>query len=192
MEILIVMAILSGVVVVISIFTLDVSNFGVFLGDALSAQQEIQLSLSSMATEIRSMGPSANGSYPIESASSTSFTFYSDIDGDNIFERVRYFVQNNVLKRGVIEPSGNPIVYSALNEQVMDLVHDLVLPTGGSIFYFYDKNYDGSQSSMSAPVNVVDIRMTRVLITADKSPQNESARITFSTTTIIRNLKDDQ
>ena len=90
-EILISITILSGIVFIVGMFGLDIFNFQIFLGDAFTIQQEISLTLTNMGIDVRSIGPSANGSYPIESASDSSIVFYSDIDGDTIFERVRYY-----------------------------------------------------------------------------------------------------
>ena len=190
-EVLIVMAIMSGIVFVVAMFGLDISDFGIFLGDTFTAQQEIQLTLTAMATEIRSMGPSENGSYAIESAASNSFTFYSDVDGDDVFERVRYFIVGNTLRRGIIEPTGNPATYSTFAETTRDLVHDLVVTASPSMFIYFDGNYDGSQNDLPIPVNIALIRLVKVSIVSDRTPNDQEARIGFSMTTVIRNLKDD-
>jgi len=45
-----------------------------------------------MTKEIREARPGDDGSFPIEKAQDKEFIFYSDIDGDNATERVRYFL----------------------------------------------------------------------------------------------------
>ena len=45
-----------------------------------------------MVKEIRGAAVGDDGSYPIEKADDKEFIFYSDIDGDNKVERVRYFL----------------------------------------------------------------------------------------------------
>src|SRR3989344_8626441 len=94
------MAILSGIVLIISMFGLDIFKFQIFFSDTFTMQQEIGLTLTEMGVEIRGMGSSAKGSYLIESASATSLVFYTDKDGDSQFDRVRYFVSGSTLRRG--------------------------------------------------------------------------------------------
>ena len=193
-EVLIAMSILSGIVFVVSMFGLDIFTFQIFLGDVFAMQQEINLTLTSMGLEVRAMGPSANGSYPIESASADSLTFYSDVDGDSVFERVRYFVSGTILKRGIIEPSGNPAVYNLASETSTDVVANVVLPpvAAQSLFLYYDQNYTGDQAPLSLPIDVNKIRLIKVTVTADKTPQDMIGRIDYSSTMLIRNLRNVQ
>src|SRR3989344_8127549 len=60
-EIIIAMAIFSGIVFVVSSFGLDVYDFGIFLGENLTAQQELQLTLRSMVSEMRAMTRPVSG-----------------------------------------------------------------------------------------------------------------------------------
>ncbi len=193
-EALIAMSILSGIVFIVSVFGLDIFSFQIFLGDVFTMQQEITLTLTSMGLEVRAMGPSANGSYPIESASSNSLTFYSDVDGDGVFERVRYFVSGTILKRGIIKPSGNPAVYNLANETSTDVVANVILPPAASqsLFVYYDQNYTGSQPPLSLPIDVNKIRLIRATVTADKTSQDSIGRIDYSSTMLIRNLRNVQ
>lgn len=193
-EVLIAIGILSGIIFVVSVFSLDVFNFQIFLGDTFAIQQEINLTLVSMGTEVRAIGPSVNGSYPIEAASSTSFTFYSDVDGDNVFERVRYFVAGSILKRGVIEPTGNPATYPLADETTKDVVNNIILPpiASQSLFLYYDKNYTGAQAPLPASIEINKIRIVKVTITADRNLQDRQGRFNYSSTMMIRNLRNVQ
>jgi len=150
--------------------------------------------LAMMGIEVRSMGPSSNGSYPIESASETSFTFYTDIDGDGAFERVRYFVSGSSLRRGIIEPVGNPATYPLINETVKDVTTNVILPpvASQSLFTYYDQNYTGSQMPMSSPIDVNRIRLIKATITSDRTPQDIKNRTDYSSTMLIRNLHNGQ
>lgn len=189
-EILIGIGILSGIVAVISIFSFDIFSLQLFLGDTFIIQQEINLTLTNMAIEVRAMGPSANGSYPIESASSKSLAFYSDVDGDSVFERVRYFVSGSSLKRGIIEPTGNPAIYVSTDEVSKDVVSNVVLlsTASQSLFVYYEQDYTGNQPAMSHPININRVRLIRATITADRTPQDLRGRVDYSTTMLIRNL----
>ena len=193
-EIIISIGILSGIIFMVSMFSLDVFNFQIFFSDVFIAQQEISLTLTEMGVQVRSIGPSDNGSYPIESASSTAIVFYSDINGDNAFERVRYFVSGNILRRGVIEPTGNPATYPLAGESTRDVVSNIILPptASQSLFLYYDKNYTGAQAPMSEPIDVNQVRLIKATITTDKTPQNIQGRVDYFSTMMIRNLRNVQ
>ena len=193
-ETIIAITILSGVTFVIGMFGLDVFDFQIFLDDALIMQQEIGLTLTDMGTEVRAMGPSANGSYPIEVASDTSLIFYSDIDGDGAFERVRYFISGNTLQRGVIEPAGNPATYPLASETVREVVTNVILPPIAvqPLFIYYDQGYTGSQPPLSLPININRIRLIKTTVTADRTPLDIKGRVDYFATMLIRNLRNVQ
>ncbi|MBI2065410.1 MAG: prepilin-type N-terminal cleavage/methylation domain-containing protein [Candidatus Yanofskybacteria bacterium] len=191
-EIIIAISILSGIIFVVSMFGLDIFDLQIFLGDIFVVQQEITATLTEMGIEVRAMGPSANGSYPVESASTTSFVYYSDMDGDGSFERIRYFVVGNVLRKGVIKPVGNPATYPLADEVTRDVVRDLILPPVADqpLFSYHDGNYTGTQEPMSEPVDINRIRLIKVVITADKTPQDNLGRFDYSSLMLIRNLRN--
>ncbi len=194
LEILIVMAILSGLIFVISYFGYNVFNLQIFLGQSFVEQQEVSLTLSNMGIEMRGMGPSANGSYTIESASSKSFTFYSDVDGSGVFSRVRYYVSGTTLTRGLTKPTGNPAVYNPANEVLTDVVHNVILApvASQSLFTYYDPNYTGTQTAMPSPINVNQIRLVKITVTVDPTPGDTKSRTDYSNTVLIRNLRNVQ
>src|SRR3989338_9691249 len=187
MEVIIAMSILSGVVLAITMFSLDIYDFGIFLGEEIVAEQEIQLTLRVMATEIRAMSQSANGSYPIESAVQNSIIFFSDIDGDGLAERVRYFLDGNIFKKGTIRPIGLPLSYPATDEQIVETVHN-VYSAAGNIFAYYNADYTGTQTALTFPFNISDLRLVNINITVDQNPADTPSRINLSASVNMRNL----
>ena len=168
-EILIVLAIFTTLSLLIGRFALDISNFSVFFGEDLRAQQELQSSLRPMIRELRSMGPSNNGSYPIMTASATALTFYSDSDGDGLFERIRYYMEGNIFKKGILKPSGNPLTYNPAQEKTFEFAHNVT--NGSAVFSYYDKNYTGSGNALSSPINIPAIKLVKVELVIDQNPQ---------------------
>jgi len=186
-EILITMTIFISLFLVITRFSLDISSFSSFFEESLVAQQELQISLRSMVREIRSMGPSSNGSYPIMSASASSFTFYSDSDGDGLFERIRYYTEDNIFKKGVIKPTGSPLTYDPAQEKTFELVHNVT--NGTAVFFYYDKDYVGSGSPLAFPVDVVAVKLIKTEVIVDQNPNALPGPISFVITAMIRNFK---
>jgi prepilin-type N-terminal cleavage/methylation domain-containing protein len=146
-EIIVVIFVLGLISVVVVTFQNDVFSLNTRLSNNLTSQSEAKGTLTMMTSEIRAASPSSNGAYPLAEANATSFIFYSNIDKDQLKERVRYFLSDNTLKKGVIKPSENPLVYNPANEVVSEVVHGIV--NGATpIFSYYDKNYDNTFFAM--------------------------------------------
>ncbi len=141
-----------------------------------------------MVTEIRKASNANTGAYVINLATSSAFTFYSDINNDGLKEKVRYFFSNNSLKKGVTQPTGNPLIYNSSNEKITTFISNV---TNSSIFNYYDTNYDGTTTSLPFPVAIPSIRLVKITITEDKDPNRPPKAFTFSTQVSIRNLKDN-
>ncbi len=166
---------------------LDLSNFGSFFGDFLGSQHEIQSSFQVMSAEFKSTRSSSAGSFSIAVASPTSLIFYSEVDGDNLTERVRYFVDGNILKRGVLKPSGLPLIYDSANEKVSEMIRDLTASSSVP-FSYYDKDFTGSENALSYPLDLSAIRVVRVQVSVDKNPKAEPGPISMEVYLTGRNL----
>ena len=153
----------------------------------LNAQKEARHVIENFVKEARNASASSIGSYLISAATATSFTFYSDIDADSYAEKVRYFVSGNIFKKGVIKPSGNPLVYNSATEVVTEVVHDLT--SGQQPFLYFNKNYTGTGAALSFPINILDVRVVQLSLTIDQKPSVSPLPITVSSKVEIRNLK---
>ncbi len=164
-EILVTMGVAIMIMLFIGYFIRNVISFETFFGGEIKVQQELLQTQQTIIPEVRSMRVSAVGGYPIAEATSNSFTFFSDIDGDSVVEQVKYFTSSTILEKSVIKPVGNPPVYNSSNQIVTDMVHNLNMSTS-SIFSYYDANYSGSESAMAYPINILLVREVGVKITA--------------------------
>jgi type II secretory pathway pseudopilin PulG len=189
LELLIAMAITTGALTLVTFFAMDVSNFGLALGDRLEVERELELTLRTMISEGRSMGPGENGAYPVATATATTFSFYSDIDGDGGFEQVRYFLDGTIIKKGVVDPVGsNPPTYPAANEVITEVVHSVV---PGTLFQYFDEGYPPEIGPLASPVDVSNVRMITVTGTTDRDPARPPLPTTLSITITIRNLRGE-
>src|SRR3989344_1177612 len=187
LELIIGFTILIGILVAIGLFASDIFSSSNLFTKSFEAQQEIQGTIQEMNPQIRSMGPSNIGSYPIAAAASSSLIFYSDIDNDGLFEQIRYFLSSNTFKKGVIKPTGQPLTYNPANEIIVDVVHNMMATTTG-IFSYYDSNYTGSQPPMVFPVDISTIKTIGITISARDPSQN--LPIIYSTQLTPRNLRN--
>lgn len=175
-ELLITIGIVSSVILGIGLLGRDIGEFQVSFSESLMAEQDAELTMKAMRPELRSMGPSSVGGYPIEQASTSSLTFFSDFDKDGIFERIRYFYGGNSLKRGITEPSGNPLVYNTSTEIINSVIRNAASST--DIFSYFDDNFTGTEGKMSSPINISSIRVIRMDITIDQ-PQSRPAPTSY-------------
>lgn len=172
----------------ISLVTFRLSDYQLFFTKKFEAQQEIQQTIPFIVSEIRSMAPSSVGSYPIAFASTSSITFYSDIDDDALFEQIRYFLDGNILKKGTVKPSGSPLTYNPANETTTEMVHNM-LATSTPIFSYYDENYTGSENPMSQPAVVSNIRIISIQLAIQDNASK--APIIIKIQAAPRNLKSN-
>lgn len=187
MEVLVSLGIFILFITVAAMFISTIFSSNNIIYNQLTAQKEARHVAADFVKELRNASASSIGSYMIAEATPTSFTFYSDIDSDSYAEKVRYFVSGSIFKKGVTKPAGNPLSYSSSAEVIADVVHDLT--AGQSSFLYFNKNYTGTGSALSFPVNVLDIRMVQLNLVIDQKPSLSPLPITINAKAEIRNLK---
>jgi hypothetical protein len=189
-ETLVALGILVAIIIVIGAFQRDVFNLNFLIQTGLQNQSEVKKIIRPFANEVRSASQSNLGAYPIAQSNETSFTFYSDTDGDGLKEKIKYFLEDSVFKKSVIVPSGQPFEYREEDEKIIRVVNDVV---NTDIFEYYDSNYDGTEASspLTQPVTNLDVRLIKVNLVVDSDPNDEIPALQVSTQVSIRNLKDN-
>jgi hypothetical protein len=181
--------------VAIALIQRNIFSFGNLFQENLNAQNEARRAFAQMTEDIRNASYASNGSYPITTASTSTITFFSDVDMDGYKEQVRYYIDSNKkLRRGVIEPitSTQPVSYSA--PEVITTLVSKIANTSTAIFSYYDANYNGTASStaLSYPLNIMDIRMIKMDIIIQATDKKQQTLTTIMTThAMLRNLKDN-
>ncbi len=188
-ETLIAISILVLIVGVLSTLAVNIFKYNSFISTSLNTAEANREALKKMTAEIRSASTSSNGSYPIETATAYTFSFFGDINNDGLKERVRYFISGTTLKKGILKPTGSPSTYNTANETTSIFVKNII--NTNSIFAYYDKNYDGTSAPLSSPVNVNLIRLIKITLTTDENVNREPGPDTITTQISIRNLKDN-
>jgi prepilin-type N-terminal cleavage/methylation domain-containing protein len=163
----------------------------------ISVEQSIAIeegreAIESMVKEIREVKSSDAGHYPIAEANNDSFTFYGDIDRDVAVEKVRYFRDGNIFKKGVIEPTGEPLVYDPLNEQIT-IISENLISTTTPIFLYYNGDYPGDtvNNPLETPADVTEIKLIQTHIIINVDPDRPPLDYILDTFIQPRNLKDN-
>lgn len=157
------------------------SNYAIQEATAItSAQRGLDL----MVRQIREASYASNGAYPVISIATSSFAFYAEIDGDSGIERVRYYLDNRTLVRGVVQPAGDPIQYataeatSSISESVRNNDEGVML------FTYADKN----GAVMSDFTRIGDVRFVTLNISVDIDPNRTPTTTKMRSSAAIRNL----
>lgn len=140
--------------------------------------------------ELRNAYTSSIGSYAVDTAQAQQLIFFTNIDSDAGMERVRYFIQNGALWRGVVDPTGSPLTYNFGNETVRE-VQSNVANQATPLFYYYDDAYDGTADNfLTQPVDVTDVRYIKLnLMIFNKAGVSNTGVFTITAGGTIRNLK---
>lgn len=186
-EIVTTVAITAGVIAVVGAFQANIFSLGRTTDQSLRAADEARRILRPMTDYIRSAVAGENGAYPVASASASELIFYVDYDKDDSVERVRFFVDGDTLKQGIIEPTGTPVNYSG-TETITSLVGGLV---SSNIFSYYDTNYDGTTAPMTAPIVATTVRVVQITMGIDEDVNKPPAQVDVSTVVTIRTIKDN-
>lgn len=190
-ETLISIAIIVIIGFAISSFERDIFFLNNSLQTNLSAQIDARRVLRTIIRELRSASPSSLGSYTINQAGTSTLVFYTNVDTDTLKERVRYFLEGDELRRGVIKPTGSPLTYNSANESVEVLVHDVVNSSTTPIFDYFDSYFTGTSSPLIQPVDTLSVRLVRVTVIIDKDSNRPPGAITVTSMGTLRNLKDN-
>ncbi len=157
--------------------------------EQLETQNQGRKVVQDFTNELRVASVSSIGSYPVEAASSTEVIFYTHLDADTLVERVRYFFSGRILKKGVIKPLGNPLVYNPVNEIITEIAHDVVTAT--SKFSYYGADFSGSEPPLASPINIVSIKLVSFALTLEEDPNASPVPFSIESKVSLRNLKDN-
>jgi len=140
-----------------------------------------------------------NGTFPIEVADDHEFIFYADYDNDSDVEKVRYFVEDGVFRRGVIEPdTAIPPAYGG-TEEVRDLANNITndIASGEVIFSYYSGDgtiyeYDDIEGmALETMATPADIRMVKIVLYVNPEPVFRSPDdVRIESFVVVRNLTE--
>ncbi len=189
-EMVVVVAIFSVISIAVWNFGAEIFNFNSTAGSNLTAQSEGRRVLKTMVKELRSVSPSSVGSYALNQTATSSLIFFTDTNGDGVKERIRYFLQGNEVRRGVIIPSGNPLSYNIANESINPIIRG-VANGNSAIFVYFDQSYTGTSSPLADPVQATAVRLIKINLILDSDPNKEGGIINVTSQVTLRNLKDN-
>lgn len=139
-----------------------------------------------LARDIRSSVHAEDGSLPLVAIATSSITLYTDTDMDGYVERVRYFLDQETLRVGIIEPTSTSS-YPTGTEVVDTIVTDVInLETNTPVFRYFT----ATSSEVTTSTQLLTVRRVDVTIHTQKQFRGRTGDAVLTTSISIRNLKD--
>lgn len=174
----------------ISSFIIGNFNFWRYNFSNLQIQKDAKVIIEKIISEIRKAQYSDTGAFPLEKTANQELIFYADIDKSSDRERIRYFLDETNLKKGIIKPEGAPLSYPPEKENIT-IVLENVQNKQTSIFEYFNQDYSGKESPLAQPVNVIDVKLIKIFFTIDDNPQKPPKEFIIEAKAMLRNLKEN-
>jgi len=172
------------------IYTYRAQGFSLAQASAIDSARR---GVSQITKEIREAIQSDSGTYLLESCRDFELIFYSDIDKDDQVERVRYFLEEEQLKKGVSKPAGQPVDYSGSEE--IRIVSECVKNTSSTpLFYYYDQSYAGQETDLPLETPVAgdlldEVTLIGIKMKIDINPERAPNVLDIQSKSQLRNTK---
>lgn len=177
-------------VFMISMMALIVSLLSFYRANTYTLEQAQAVSDGRRAIEktvqiMREADYGSNGAYPIVAIATSSVTFYADIDSDSFLERVRFYLDGTNIRRGVIEPTGDPASYPGTETSTLIAEHIRNISQTTILFRYFDQ----SGTEITTFTNVRAVRFIQVSAIVNVSPDRLPNELTIRSSATLRNLK---
>jgi len=148
------------------------------------AVQSARTSIEHSMRDIREASYGADGSYPVSAAATSSITFFANIDNDSAVEKVRYYLSNTTLYRGITDPNEAASSYAGQPEVNTLVVNNIRNGTSTPLFTYFDAN----GTILTDPVNVALISSVRTSVRTDVDPERAPLIYELSGSATLRNI----
>ena len=191
LEIVVTLGIFSMAIVGVSTFITQSYKANLLANEQAEAIENARTGTDIMVKEIREASPAENGAYPIEVANDQNLIFYSDIDSDELIEKVRYYLDGTNLIKAVTDPSGFPPEY--INPAQETIISRYVQNGTEPLFYYYNADYpiDTVNNPLITPAAVNNIRLVRTYLKINVDISRAPDNFILISNSQIRNLKDN-
>lgn len=137
---------------------------------------------------LREASYGSDGSYPIDSAATSSVTFYANTDNDPSVERVTYSLISGTFYRIVATPIGSPLSYGGATLATSTISLPVTNGTSTPVFRYFNS----SGAELFTPIDVSEISSVMTTIVVDVNVNRAPVAFTLSGGATLRNLKNNQ
>lgn len=188
LEVVIVVGITS---IVLGIITGSVLSF--YKSNTNTLEQAIQVDSARKGVEylvrdLREAGFADDGSFPIIQNSSTSISFYSDVDRDFSVEKIRYFLEGTTLKKGITNAVGSPPLYTGTEQVTAVSEYIRNIEQGIPVFRYYT----ATSTEIASGANPTNISFVTLDLVVNVDVNRLPGQFTLHSSATIRNLRTYQ
>ena len=189
LELLVAMGIFSLVILAGTQIFIDGLRYNTIIWDQLQGQTDGRRAVKEVVDIVRKAEESSIGGYPIVLAEDTELILYANVDNDSYREKVRFWLNDTVLKRGITKPSGDPLGYDGI-ENVVEIAHYIVNNIQGTpLFMYYGEDFTGSQDALLTPADAGSIRVVKIQLEIEKDADKTPVPLHVESVVSVRNLK---
>ncbi len=152
-----------------------------FISEQDQAVTNARRAINIIKKEIRGANSSDRGDYPLNSINNDELIFFSDINSDNITDKVRYYVDGTNLIKEVTQP-GVLSDYSGTPES--QIISQFMNNAEEDIFVYYDRDYN--ETSL-----INEVRLIKIILKINVTPNISPNDYYVETDVTLRNLKDN-
>ncbi len=149
-----------------------------------SARQGLEI----FTRDVREIDYAVTGAYPLVVMLPYEFSFYSDIDPDDLTELIRYELSSSSLIRTVYSATGTPPVYNIVPDSVATLATNIRnVDAGVPSFTYFDRF--GVMATNTA-LQISDIRSVGISLFVNPDFSTTTSDFVLDSIITLRNLRD--
>ncbi len=148
--------------------------------------------VANLIRELRTARPADNGAYPLETVNDQEISFFCDLDFDGKTEKVRYFITDTRLFKGITEPSGYPITYPPTEEKLIKLT-DYVRNGSNPLFTYYNGDWPADQvnNPLTLATRLAQTKLIKVYLRLNTEKDKPDEDFILESYAQLRMLKDN-
>lgn len=182
-EVVVVISI-TGVVMLALVFLIQYFyRTNAYVLEQTQAVNSARVSVAHATTDLREASYGADGSYPIAYAGTSTVTFYASLNGPTV-EKVRYYLSDATLYRGVTSPAGSPPTYAGQPETRTLVVQNIRNDSSSPLFVYFDAN----GATLPTPAPLADIASVHIHVLTDVNPERAPNVYTLDGSATLRNI----
>lgn len=153
---------------------------------------EANNNVTALVREVRTARYSDSGTYPLVTAEDNELIFYSDDDFDGQAERVRYFLDNATLSKGVIEPTSYPVSYPQ-NQEKVKVISENIRNGATPVFTYYNQDWpqDTINNPLTTPASPAQVKLIKIYLRLNTNDNQPNKDYIIESYTQVRTLKEN-
>jgi len=185
-EMIVVIAVTGMVGIALNSLIVNFYKSNAYLLQQSSAIDSAHRGLEVSFEDLREASYGDDGSYPIQSAATSSITFFSDVDGDGSVEKIHLYLLGTTFYRGVTDSTSSPPTYTGQPEVTTVIATYVRNSSSTPLFKYYDSS--GAQLSTTSP-DVSKVASVSTSVMVDLNPSRAPDILTLTGGATLRNLR---